>query len=507
ILFGLSWRLLGRMAPPGVPPDTARRLYRGGHQPEPLLGLLPEAVAFRLPGALSAALLVGLIYLFGRRAFGRRAGLGAALAFILLPRAWFDAHLAAFDMPITLMWFVTLYAFWRSLDGGWGWALATAGAFGLALSTKHNSWFLPFVCGLVALIIGRGQLRWRRAPQGSGLSLPVFPISLLLMLVIGPLLAWALWPRLWFDTISRVGWYLGRHLHHEFYWAYFFGTLYTRPPFPWYFPWAMTAVTVPVVTLALAALGSWRAIAGAEGLAAARFHPDPEQAESRRKAAVLLLVNFVFPIAVFCTTRTPIFGGTKHWLPAMPYLALLAGLGFAHLCRHVEEWGRRWVWLGAGQRGWSWAAQVLLGLLLALPAAFGLARAHPSSCTYYNELLGGPTAMGEFDLQREFWGNSSRPVLPWLNENLPPGTPVFFQDTNEDSVLLYKRDGLLRHDIRSVGGWDQADYTLFHHHKEFLDSEFTFREKYGDPLPVTGVYQEGVPLLEVYRNTARWRDR
>ncbi len=495
LLFGLSWRLFGRMAPPGLTEDEARRLYRAGHKPAPILGILPESVAFRLPGAVAGAALVAAIFLFGAMVFGTRAGLAAAVAFALMPRAWFHSHLACFDIPIALMWFLSMWAFFVSLHRpGRRWVIITGLVYGLALSTKHNSWIIPFAAGLVVLVVWWRDIEITRGRFGLELGLPPIPYSLVLMVPIGGLVAWLLWPRMWFDTLSRLGWYLGMHLHHEYYWAYFFGTLYTKPPFPWYFPWVMTLVTVPLVTLVLAGIGVHRALSDHE------IHlPVPGSVHDhdlgRRLGLTFILVNLVVPIAVFSTTRTPIFGGTKHWLPAMPYLALLAGLGFDTVARRLTL-----------ERPWAVIAQGLVGLVLALPAVYGLAHTHPNSCCYYNALLGGPSGMGEYRMQREFWGNSSRPLMPWL-DSLPDGTRVYFQDTNWDSVLMYKRDGLLKPDIQPARGWPDADYTLFHHHKEFLDSEFDLREKYGDPYPVTGVYLDGVPLLSVYHNRAGWRDR
>jgi len=500
LLFGLSWRLFGKQAPPDMPPGEAKALYRGGKQPRPILGLLAESTAFRLPGALSAALLVGLIYLFGARRFGRRVGLAAAAAFALMPRAFSDAHLAAFDMPMALMWFATAIAFHRSLGRGLGWALITALLFGLALSTKHNSWFIPFTAAGIALLLGGREAGWRRSAQGPGLALPPVPLSLVRRVTVGALLAWARGPRLGFDTLTRGGWYRGRHMNHEYYWAYFFGTLYTKPPFPWHFPMTMTLETVPLVTLVLAALGGgafgrlygaggrgWRGGYGTLSL-------------ERRRDLVVLGVNLIVPIAAFCTTRTPIFGGTKHWLPAMPFLALFAGLGFELLARRVTAAFPRTPRLALG-------LGLALGLALYAPAAWEVAHAHPHCSSYYNALLGGLPGKADHDMQREFWGDSSRPVLPWLNANLRINAPVFFQDTNDDSVLIYKREGLLRRDVLPVPGWGLAEYTLFHHHKEFLDDEYSYRARYGDDKPVAGVYQDGVPLLEVYQNRTGWRER
>jgi 4-amino-4-deoxy-L-arabinose transferase-like glycosyltransferase len=71
------------------------------------------------------ALGLWVTFLFGHRAHShpRRARGGGALAF--MPRIFYHAHLDCFDVPVMTMWVVVLYAYWRSLAGGFGWAIAT----------------------------------------------------------------------------------------------------------------------------------------------------------------------------------------------------------------------------------------------------------------------------------------------------------------------------------------------------------------------------------------------
>src|SRR5262249_20979814 len=143
------------------------------------------------------------------RAWSRRAGICAAVLFALMPRVFYHAHLACFDMPITTMWVLCLYVYWRSIGRGWGWALLLGVCFGLALDTKHNAWILPFV------IIPHAIFTNRRAISGKGVV--GLPTSVLGMLIIGPAVFIALWPWLWNDTMPRIEEWMKFHLNHEYY--------------------------------------------------------------------------------------------------------------------------------------------------------------------------------------------------------------------------------------------------------------------------------------------------
>src|SRR5205823_2146392 len=64
------------------------------------------------------------------------------------------------------------------------------------------------------------------------------------------------WPWIWFHTIDRLKFYFNFHLHHWHYNFEFLGHNYNNPPYPLSFPWVETALTVPVVTLALGVAGA-----------------------------------------------------------------------------------------------------------------------------------------------------------------------------------------------------------------------------------------------------------
>ncbi|RME30349.1 MAG: phospholipid carrier-dependent glycosyltransferase, partial [Deltaproteobacteria bacterium] len=203
--------------------------------------------AMRLPAALFSALAVVLVFLLGRSIGNRRVGLLASMAFILAPRHFYHAGLACLDMPACATWLLVVLA-WRKGRDSVAWSILTGLFFGIAISTKHNGWFLLPVLGLHWLVAERRGFKIGR----DGIGLPPVPLALVAMVLLGPPVFFAHWPFLWHHTLERLGWYFSFHLHHvNYYWEYF-GTLLTDPPFPWLYPFAVTAVTLPLATLVLA---------------------------------------------------------------------------------------------------------------------------------------------------------------------------------------------------------------------------------------------------------------
>src|SRR5690606_34423037 len=103
-------------------------------------------------------------------------------------------------------------------------------------------------------------------------------------------------------------------------WQYF-GEVLRAPPFPALYPLALEAVTVPLaVLLAMTAGAGLWLVRGAATFSAtlrARFR------ELDRYEWLLALAAFV-GLLPFLTTRVPIFGGIKHWMPTMALLCVPA---------------------------------------------------------------------------------------------------------------------------------------------------------------------------------------
>ncbi|MDP9035796.1 MAG: glycosyltransferase family 39 protein [Myxococcota bacterium] len=461
------------------------------------------STAYRLPAMAMAAITVWTTYLFGARAWSRRAGGAGALLFALMPRVFFHSHLACFDVPITAMWIVCLYVHWRAQERRrlW-WAIATGLVFGLALETKHNAWMLPAALVPHALFVHRRAI-WRGLRAGR-VSLPS---SLVSMAVVGPVVFYALWPYLWNDTIERLQWYVNFHLNHEYYNLEFLGKNYFGPPSPKSYLPVMVLATVPAVTLVLFAVGAVERATIATGRARAWVtHRLGKQtdAQSRwpsaprdpRATDLLLALSLVVAIGPFFLPKTPIFGGTKHWLPAYPVLALLAGRGFDRAVAAMRQ--AMPVRFGAS----AWRSRLFeVGLLASVvvgPLAITI-HSHPFGLSTYVPLVGGTAGGADLGLNRQFWGYTSQSAAEeYLNASAPRAATVFIHDTTWDAWARMQEEGRVRSDLRAVGTPAEAAIALVEHELHMNEVDYSIWVADGTDAPVYVVRHDGVPIVSVY---------
>ncbi|MBW2457770.1 MAG: glycosyltransferase family 39 protein [Deltaproteobacteria bacterium] len=499
------------------------------------LGLFAmEGTSFRFPAMVLSGLGVGLVYLWGARARGRLVGLIAAVSLAAIPRFFFHAHLACFDAPVVTMWTLCAYCYWRSLGrGGWLWPLAVGLSFGLALNTKHNSWFLPIVFTLHALLsLVPGMVRNLSRRQ----VLARAAVSLLCMAIIGPALLYATWPWLWHDPVPRFIAYAKFHLHHVYYNMEFLGRNYWQPPMPRAYAFVMTAATVPVVTLLcfviglgaalrrdLAAPFSWlrstvqrwrgegaatkpRDDAGAdEPRSPERSEPPPSEPPAVSSEPVpvpdpattlLWLLALGVQYGAWLSDTTPIFGGTKHWMTAYPFLTLFAGVG-VHCA--VKAARQRWQQgpLRPLLRGPALEPAVVAAVLLA--PLVQAQHVHPWGLSNYNALVGGAAGGATLGLNRSFWGYTTGSVTPYLDEAAPRRARVYVHDTARPSWAMLQHDGRLRKDLRTVGTVAGADFGLYHHEKHMSGQEYQNWVAFETAVPDHIAGLDGVPVIWVYR--------
>jgi hypothetical protein len=458
------------------------------------LGLLDQpGTAYRFPAMLLAGLAVAVIFLWGRRELGRGPGLLAALAFALMPRVFFHAHLACFDLPIAAMGLLTAYCYQRALSSPrLGWALGTGVCFGLALGTKHNAWFLPIIFGSHLLLV-RGRLLVAGFCRGQ----VAIPRIWLALVVLGPLVFYLGWPWLWSAPFSRFGEYVEFHLNHEYYNIEFLGQTYYTPPFPWSYAWIMTFSTVPLTTLLLFALGAGSALRAA--VAGARrdgwFRGELSSASATWS---LWLIAVAVNYAPWLSRGTPIFGGTKHWMTAYPFVCLLAGLGFRELSATLIALARSWPRFR--ERVFVERAVPVLagGALLAAPLAITL-DSHPFGLSAYTPIAGGAPGAASLGLNRGFWGYTTGALTEYLNRTAPPGARVYLHDTLGASFDLLRLDGRLRRDLRGTLDLAASDMALYHHEPHMGRVESQIWMLYGSVTPAAVATHDGVPVAWVYQ--------
>ena len=498
-----------------------------------------RGTSLRFPAMVISSLGVATTFAFGRRCVGRAGGIVAALAFALMPQVFYHSHLACFDMPIASFWLFVAYAYYRSTQArGWPWAIAAAVLYGLALETKHNAWYLP--PALVAHLLAAGfpafvrRLRARRssatAPRTAGpptAGLPTAgpppaglptegrpglfrgfgrwllrgPLALALMVSIGPLVFYALWPWIWRDTWARLAWYFEFHWQHVYYNMEFLGRTYFEPPFPLTYAPLMTLATVPLITLVLAACGVVVALAAMVRGVRTESHVPLAASPSLRAQASLLPDSWSFGVlwaaclvlsySPWLLPTTPIFGGTKHWLNAYPFLALFAGWGFAALLRVLRDA----LALGGPLR---LAAPWVLGACTMVGPLAMTWHSHPWGLTAYTPLVGGAPGAATLGLNRSFWGYTTGSVTGYLNDVAARGARVFLHDTALDSFRMLQKDRRLRSDLKPWGAVAGSSVALYHHEQHMSRVEHMIWVDYGTTSPSQVATFDGVPMVWVY---------
>ncbi len=512
------------------------------------LGWLRPATALRLPALAMAALVPALTFLLGSALYGRAVGLFAALSFLLVPRHYFNAELAAFDMPVAAMWLLVIYTFWRAMEDR-RWGVWCGVAFGLAIATKHNALFMPFM--LVPFALWRAWRESKASPaarEGAwrfvglfaavtvlyallyvaqnpvgfqkkfiplsphvllfvGLAVGAFwvlrelyrvseptaraLIPIATMAIFGPIIFYLHWPYLWHHPVDRVAWYLNFHATHENYAWFYLGDLMRAPPFPLSYVVVKTALTVPTSLFVPMVLG-WLTVVGRALLSL----PARTRAwVSRPSTAELLVVaNAAFSILIISHPEVPHFGGVKHWLPSMPFLGILGGLAVVRGCTALVEL------LRARRPTLPFAAVAapVFALLMA-PALIGLVRVFPYGTAFYSELAGGIPGAASLGMQRQFWSSHVTGVLPWINEHAKSGARVYLHEVTGYSFQHYQQNGMLRSDLQLVWSPFDADIVAYQYHQEFREQEFNIWQAFGTRTPVTGLYLDETPQIVVYQ--------
>lgn len=455
--------------------------------------LLREGTAMRLPAILLAGLAAALLFVAGRRVgHGKLAGVLAAGWFVLLPHVQFHASLHAFDVPIAVMTLLVALVWLRALRD-WRFGLLLGPLLGVAIAVKHNALFLgPLLALHLWLLLG---MQWRRTgqrpPLRQWLGMPLWSMALL-----GPLVAIALWPWLWDDTFTRISEYFTFHGEHSYYNTEYLGQNYNRPPLPLSYPFVMTWATVPSVLLLLAGLGMLALLRSVADRVSSRS-PIANSAGSWRRPfpsqestvePMLYLILAAFPLLLIAWPTIPIFGGTKHWLTAYPFMALLAAFA----------WGRLWLRSRGLLTPWPRlvrAAPTIVLITVLIPSTWASYHGHPFNLSQYAPLAGGARGAARLGLARGFWGYAVVPLLD-KGDELASG-PVYVHDVHPLAVDQYRREG--RWPSWQPANASRASAGLLFPEKHMLSDEIELWEAFDTVEPAAMLTLDDVPVVLVYR--------
>jgi hypothetical protein len=294
----------------------------------------------------------------------------------------------------------------------------------------------------------------------------------------------------------------------------------------------MTAATVPAITLALAAVGLCarsratlveplskiaRAAAalvrgrGAGGGDVAAASGAPRSRADAASTDLLWLLSLGIAYAPWLSSSTPIFGGTKHWITAYPFLTLFAGAGFVEVVSALLLAARRRRKKESEARGGAFRRRLLsfasrkpvvalaAGACVFAAPIVETARSHPWGLSSYTPLVGGAPGAATLGYNRTFWGYTTGAVVDYLNREAGRGATVYVHDTAAQAWDMLLRDGRLRRDIRAVWSIAGADFGLYHHELHMLGQEYQNWVAFGTTVPDHVGGLDGVPVILVYK--------
>lgn len=441
--------------------------------------------AARIGSAVAFAATVFAVAVFCARHYGRRAGVVAGVALILMPRVFGHAHIASLETTVGLFYTVTVLFLanrWQpNTPVGARNAMIGGVLFGLVLLTKVQAVLLPIPIALWSL------WQWR---QRAVVPLIIFGCIAGGVFFVG-------WPWLWFDPVDHVLEYLGRTTDRLSLPAWYQGQVFADKDVPWHYPFVMFAATVP---LGLHLLG----IAGVFGKCGA-VQPEPNRltggagdkervpdAAWRDPAMQLVLACAAFPLLVFAIPGVAVYDGVRLFLIAYPLWAVAIGRGGE--CAY--EWLRR---------NWSSKAAATVLAVFLLMQSYGVATYRPAYLSYYNLLVGGLAGAEKFGFEPTYWGDTvTAELLEAVASELPEGgtlavSPVLHQFQLE--TLLLQSPSLQRKDLRLVeygsGEAISADGLLVFFRKASLATEL--RDGLDGAVPSAAVREQGVTLAAFYR--------
>lgn len=434
------------------------------------LGILGDIEAYHLFEITVSALLILGVGIFVYYNFGFLTTFIAALSLAIYPLFFAESHFNIKD-PVETSFFglavITFYfAFVRKK---WKLLILSAILAGLALGTKFNALFLPFILipWMIVYLYNRPEKLFKEK-------------KLLISLITYPLIAFAIffafWPYLWPNPIENLLPVLQ-----------FYKEAGTTPTgelegFKYFgfniFPTFWIAITTPLPILFLSLIGVIFSVTRVK----------------KNSLYLLLLLWFLIPILRVSIPGTTLHGGIRHIMEFIPAMAILSGIGAkAIYAEFKKEFFRRLI-------------LILLFLSFAL-VIWEVFRLHPNENVYFNRLVGGLPGAKEKNIP--YWGYNYGNVylqgVNWLNNNAEPNAKLGLAIVNMVNVPRIK----LRPDIDFSNthpsfSYMKGEYVMEMSHNWGANNWYSY--DFYDKLlkPVYEVTIDGVSLLKIWKNDPKY---
>lgn len=340
----------------------------------------------------------------GRRLAGPAGAWLAGCALMGMPAFFGHGFINQKDLPLACAaaWFALTVAWVGGLARPGGRATIALGlSLGFALAVRPAAWFFAFLLGLPAVTAGSLA---RRRLLVAGAALPLAWVVMVLP-----------WPFAHQQPLANP--IEAIRFASSFQWIYrvlFAGREVPSNQLPWSYFLTYFGLTTPLPILLCFLLGHRCLVR--------RRTDDP----AARCAALACAFLCWFPNAAFIALRPNVYDGLRHFLFALPPLAVLAGVGAASLGGRLPA--------SLGRIG-----RILVPAGVLLAAVPSLFRLHPYQYVYFNALA-GPRATLHERFETDYWTTSYREAAQWIRSQTAdrPAAEIIVA-ANEHSFLAFAR--------------------------------------------------------------------
>ena len=428
------------------------------------LNLMDRVSSFRMAVLFFVFFLNLALFSFVSRLYGRKIAFIVSLSFFFLPRIFFHSHLAALDYPVTAMWFLVIYSYWRGM-GQQKWVYCSAILLGLALLTKLNAyfiyvpvvffWLLTFNRKIISLLLGKLKFSLREI-------LPLFS-KIVPMFIIPPLVLTVFWPYMWKNPLSRILEYPLFSLKlTQVRYTYYFGEVFTHAP--WHYPFVWSLITIPLIVLIMFFIGLFKIAQ-----------------KPYTRTDIFILFNALLPLIIVALPMVPKYDAERLFLPAFPFICIISGLGIKQIFDFARKFKAEKL------------AFIFYMVLFSLTLYNSIIRYHPYQSSYFNEIIGGIKGAERRGFEVEYWGNAFIGSLPFLNKH---SESTFWVYHHPARYRFYDARGLLKKEIK-FGDKDNADYLVLLIRQGSFNKEMW--RYYECEEPVFSVRVLNTNLLNIYK--------
>jgi len=433
------------------------------------LGLLPDIESYHLYVVLTAVLALIVVYFFTIRTFGLEAALFSTVTLGLFPIFFAESHFNIKDIPELAFFSLSLIAFFFWVSGRKKtWFIAFTLAFFLALGTKLNILFLPFILVPWLFFI-------RKTEQFKLWFSKKLIIYFFIFIIINLLLFFLLWPNVLENIFQRLFGTL------NFYnWVANFDSRVQKPssyllPFGIDLqPALMIILGAPLVTLVFFLIGLGQICKSKVSLS-----------NLRPKAFILLW--FLVPVLRSIRPGADFLGSIRQFIEFLPAMAIIAGIGAAALCKK----------------------KAFLKLIIFISYTFYLfwiiVKFHPNQNVFFNSLVGGPRGTLQKKLLnwQTSYDNPYRQAVKWLNKHVEKGARLAFLDGTMEAIsLLWLRPDIYFGSYFS-GLKANGEYVIS---IVYPEPPSVFQHLYLERFlqPIYEVKVDGVTLAKIWKNDPRF---